>query len=101
MKVNCKHHHVKADRQYNQTKRSRSKMSHKNILLIKIKESVHPSPLIHVVLTFDIRVFPQSSHKFLTVDVPMVAIVNNPTHLQLTVSPNPAPVAASQKYHQN
>lgn len=52
-------------------------------------------------VTFGIRVFPQISHNPLMVEVPMVAIVNNPTHLQLTVKPNPRPVKVNHTYHQN
>lgn len=52
-------------------------------------------------LTFGIRVFPHSSHNPFTVDIPIVAIVNNPTHLQLTVKPKPSPVMNNQTYHQN
>lgn len=52
-------------------------------------------------LTTGTRVSPQISQRFLMVDTPTVAIMKRPTHLQLTVNPNPKPVNASQKYHQN
>lgn len=52
-------------------------------------------------LTTGTRVSPQISHRFLIVDTPTVAIMKRPTHLQLTVNPNPKPVNANQKYHQN
>lgn len=48
-----------------------------------------------------IRTLAQMSKRPLIVLHPMVAMVNRPTHLQLTVNPNPAPVKASHVHHQN
>jgi hypothetical protein len=48
-----------------------------------------------------IRTLAQMSKRPLMVLHPIVAMVNRPTHLQLTVNPNPAPVIASHVHHQN
>jgi hypothetical protein len=42
---------------------------------------------------------PQISHNSFSTARPIVAILSKPTHLQLTVQPNPTPVKLSQTHH--
>lgn len=53
------------------------------------------------VLTLDTCKSPNILQRSITVDKPIVPMVNKPTHLQLTVNPRLTPVNASQNHHAN
>lgn len=53
------------------------------------------------VFTLDTCKSPSILQRSITVDKPIVAMVNKPTHLQLTVNPRLTPVNASQNHHAN
>lgn len=96
--MDSKHNHIYSDWYNDQAQSSCTEMSQENGLTFM---SFQLNLTLISLLTKGTCVSPQISHKFLIVDTPTVAIVNRPTHLQLTVKPRPRPVRASQKYHQN
>src|ERR1700722_10105192 len=49
----------------------------------------------------DSRKSPRRSHSWCTVERPTVAIVNNPTHLQLTTAPRERPESVSHAHHES